>query len=190
MAEKKMEVKKAAKSEEGGLPATRALTGYFQSLHDQIDRMFEDFTGGFPFSVPMPRLGRGLFDIDPFRGVEKALAPLGMVHPSVDIAESDKELKVTAELPGMTDKDVEVVLSDDMLTIKGEKRVEKEDKDKNYYLMERSYGAFQRSFRLPESVDKGKIEARFDNGILTVRAPKMAKAAAKETHKKIQIKSK
>ena len=191
MAAKKMEVKKSEKAAEaGGLPMMRPMAGYFQTLHDQLDRMFEDFASGFPFGMRMPRFPRSMFEIEPFRGVERALAPLGVMHPSVDIAESDKELTVSAELPGMTEKEVEVVLSDDMLTIKGEKRLEKEEKEKNYYLMERSYGAFQRSFRLPETVDTGKIAASFDNGVLTVRAPKRPQAAAKEKQKKIQIKSK
>jgi HSP20 family protein len=190
MAAKKMEIKKPEKAEEiGGLPAMRPLAGYFQSLHEQLDRMFEDFAAGFPFGMRMPRFPRSMFEIEPFRGVERALAPLGVVHPRVDIAENDKEITVTAELPGMTDKEVEVVLSDDTLTIKGEKRLEKEEKEKNYYLMERSYGAFQRSFRLPETVDRGKIEASFESGVLTVHAPKLPKAAIKEAEKKIQIKS-
>jgi HSP20 family protein len=188
MAEKKMDVKKSETA--GGLPATNPMAGYFQSLHDQIDRMFGDFSSGFPFGMTMPRAARSFFDVTPFRGVEKLVSPLGFTHPNVDIAESDKDLTVTAELPGMTEKEVEVVVSDDMLTIKGEKRLEKEDKNKNYYLMERSYGSFQRSFRLPDTVDKNKIEASFEKGVLTVRAPKLPKPAAKSSEKKIQIKGK
>lgn len=188
MAEKKMNVKKSETS--GGLPAANPMAGYFQSLHDQIDRIFGDMSAGFPFGMPMPRMARSFFDVSPFRGMEKLGSPLGFTHPNVDIAESDNELTVTAELPGMTDKEVEVVVSDDMLTIKGEKRLEKEDKNKNYYLMERSYGSFQRSFRLPDTVDKTKIDASFDKGVLMVRAPKLPKPAAKGSEKKIPIKGK
>ena len=125
MAAKKMEVKKSEKAAEaGGLPMMRPMAGYFQTLHDQLDRMFEDFASGFPFGMRMPRFPRSMFEIEPFRGVERALAPRGVMHPSVDIAESDKELTVSAELPGMTGKEVEGVLSCDMLTHKGEERLE------------------------------------------------------------------
>ena len=80
-----------------------------------------------------------------------------MPSPAVDIAEDDGAYKVTAELPGMNEKEIEVVVSGDTLTLKGEKRVEKEQKEKNSYLSERSYGSFQRNFYVPEGVDRDKI---------------------------------
>jgi HSP20 family protein len=107
--------------------------------------------------------------------------------PAVDITEDDKAYKVTAELPGMSDKEIEVVVSGDMLTLKGEKRAEKEQKEKNFYLSERSYGSFQRSFYVPEGVDHDKIAADFSKGVLTVTMPKTAKAV--EQQKKIEVKS-
>jgi HSP20 family protein len=94
---------------------------------------------------------------------------------------------VTAELPGMTEKEIEVAASDNTLALKGEKRVEKEQKDKNYYLSERSYGSFQRSFTLPDGVDRDKISADFAKGVLTITMPKTAKA--KEAAKKIAVKA-
>src|SRR5262249_20807207 len=107
--------------------------------------------------------------------------------PAVDISEDEAAYKVTAELPGMDEKQIEGVLSDGVLTRKGEKRGEKEQKDKNCYLSERSYGSFQRSFSVPEGVDREKVTAEFAKGVLTVTMPKTAKA--KEAEKKIEVKA-
>jgi len=180
-------VRKAAKPEAGSTEV--AVPGWpgraIQNLRDEIDRLFEDFSFGTPL---MPRWGRHIFDIEPFKGFERALAPITMLSPSVDVSETDKELTITAELPGLAEKDIEVTLSDDMLTIKGEKKEEEEEKKKDYYLMERRFGAFQRSFRLPDTVDKDKIDAAFKNGVLTITMPKTGKARAAQ--KKIKIKAK
>jgi len=105
--------------------------------------------------------------------------------PAVDINEDEKSFKVTAELPGMTDKDVEVSLSGNTLAIKGKKEEAKEQKDKGYYLSERSYGEFQRSFLLPEGIDPEKIEANVAKGVLTVTVPKTVQSVAK----KIEVKA-
>ena len=109
--------------------------------------------------------------------------------PSVDVKETDKELVVTAELPGLEEKDVEVLLTDGNLTIKGEKQAEKEEKDEDYYYCERSFGSFSRVIPLHEGLDTKHIEARFKNGVLTVEIQKTeaAKTVAKET--KIPIKA-
>jgi HSP20 family protein len=106
----------------------------------------------------------------------------------VDVVETEKEYQITAELPGLSEKDVEVVVADEILTIKGEKKEEKEEKAKNYYLSERRYGAFKRSFQLPSGVDADKIEAGFQNGVLTLTLPKTPEAQKSE--KKIAIKTK
>jgi len=105
--------------------------------------------------------------------------------PAVDIAEKDKEYEITAELPGMDEKNIDVKFADGLLTIKGEKKEEKEEKKKDFYLSERRYGSFQRSFQVPVSVDADKIEAKFANGVLTVRLPKSPEAQKNE--KKITI---
>ena len=105
--------------------------------------------------------------------------------PAVDIAESEKGYEIKAELPGMDEKAIEVKVTDGSLTITGEKQEEKEEKD--YYLQERRYGSFKRSFELPESVDPDKIEASFKKGVLTVILPK--KAEAQKPAKKIEVKS-
>ena len=105
--------------------------------------------------------------------------------PAVDVAEDDKAVMLTAELPGMKEEDVEVVLRDDMLTVRGEKKSEREEKKENYHLTERRYGAFERTFRLPETADADKIKASIEDGVLTVTVPK--KAAAKKVEKKIKV---
>ena len=107
--------------------------------------------------------------------------------PAVDIAETDKAYEITAELPGMDEKNIEVKFADGVLTIKGEKKEEKEEKKKDYYLSERSYGSFQRSFQVPDGVDTDKIEATFKKGVLTVTLPKSAEA--QKAAKKIDVKA-
>jgi len=111
---------------------------------------------------------------------------IGRCAPAVDIAEKKKEYEVTAELPGLDESNVEVKFADGLLTIKGDKREEKEERKKDYYLSERRFGSFQRSFQVPDGVDADKIEARFKNGVLTVTLPKSPEAQTKE--KKIAIK--
>jgi HSP20 family protein len=106
--------------------------------------------------------------------------------PAVDVVESEKAYEITAELPGMDEKNIEVKVTDGSLTIKGEKQEEKEEKERGYYLQERHYGSFERSFELPESVDPDKIEASSKNGVLTVTLPK--KAEAQKAAKKIEVK--
>jgi len=109
-------------------------------------------------------------------------------HPAVDLAEKDGEYEITAELPGLDEKDVELRLSNGVLSISGEKKAEHEEKDKNYHFSERRYGSFRRAFRVPEGVDESKIEANFDKGVLTVKLPKTAQTT--ESSKKIEITSK
>ena len=151
----------------------------WRSLRTEMDRLFDRFAGGWG----MPSLRR-MFDVEPaFRSESSFTVP----SPAVDISEDTAGYKVTAELPGMSEKEVEVTLSDGMLTLKGEKRQEKEQKDKNFYLSERSYGSFQRSFAVPENVDRDKIAADFAKGVLTITMPKTAMAV--EQQKKIEVKA-
>ena len=105
--------------------------------------------------------------------------------PSVDVGETDKAFEITAELPGMDEDDIEVTLTDAGLTIKGEKKSEREETEKDYHRLERSFGSFQRFFAVPEEVDAAKIDARFKKGVLTVTLPKTAKAKAR----KIKVKA-
>lgn len=109
-----------------------------------------------------------------------------LLSPSIEVKESDKELIITAELPGVEEKDIDVSLSDNTLTIRGEKKAEKEEKGDNYYVSERSYGNFSRSFTLPYEVDADAIKAKFSKGVLTVTFPK-TKAIQQKT-RKIEVK--
>jgi HSP20 family protein len=92
------------------------------------------------------------------------------------MSEDEKAYKISAELPDLDAKDVDVSVSGNMLVIKGEKRQEKEEKDKNYYFSERAYSSFQRTFELPASVDRDKVAADFSKGVLTITLPKTAEA--------------
>jgi HSP20 family protein len=153
----------------------------FQNLRQEIDRLFEDFGTGF-WRFPTRR---SLFEIEPFWR-RAALAPSA---PAVDVVEKDTAYEIAAELPGMDEKNIEVTVADDMLTIKGEKREEKEEKKKDYYLSERRFGSFERSFRLPEGVEPDKVEASFKKGVLMVTLPKTPEAQKKSKEKKIAIKT-
>jgi HSP20 family protein len=135
-----------------------------------------------PFAV-LRRQMNSLFD-DFFS--DSGVAALEGFSPQVDIIDNGKEIRVTAELPGLDEKDIEVSLSSDAVTIKGEKKEEKEEKGEDRYRMERSYGAFRRSFALPCAVNPDKATAAFKKGVLTVTLPKTADAAAS---KKIAIKA-
>jgi HSP20 family protein len=106
--------------------------------------------------------------------------------PAVDVAETDKAYEITAELPGLEEKNIEVKLANGVLFIKGEKQEEKEEKQKDYYRRERSFGSFERSFHVPEGVDTDKVAATFKNGILLVTLPKSAEA--QKQAKKIEVK--
>jgi HSP20 family protein len=157
----------------------------FESLRREVDRLFEDFQLG---SWRSP-FGRSVFDVQPFwRGeIGSGKAPaVDIVDKDVDIVDKDKAYEITAELPGMDESNIDVKFSDGTLTIKGEKRDEKDEKKKDYHISERRYGSFQRSFGVPDGVDADKIEANFKNGVLTVTLPKTAETQKSE--KKIAIK--
>ena len=128
-------------------------------------------------------LAASLFDFEPLWRREAVWE----AAPAVDIAESEKAYEITAELPGMDEKNVEVKVANGNLTIKGEKQEEKEEKKKDYYLHERHFGSFERSFEIPEGVDADKIEAKFKKGVLTVTLPK--KPEAQKPAKKIEVKA-
>ena len=131
----------------------------FMSLQREIDRLFDDFTRGFP---TLPSLGTT------------------ELLPSMDVTETDKQIEITAELPGLEEKDVQVNVADNVLTIRGEKKAEKEEKDKAYRLVERSYGSFVRSLELPEGVNADAIKASIEKGVLKVTVPKPAPAQVKK----------
>jgi HSP20 family protein len=151
-------------------PARREEEYPLFSLQRDVNRLFEDFFRGF--------------DLRPLRMAEEKW---GGFNPKMDPEEPEKEFRITAGLTGMEEKDVEVLLSGNSITIKGEKKEEKEEKDKSYYHMERSYGSFQRTVPLPEGIDLNKVGADFKSGVLTVTLPKTVETKTKS--KKVSIKS-
>jgi HSP20 family protein len=149
-------------------PAKAADWQPFEVLRNQVDRLFHDFQTGFlqaPFFRPLP-------DIESFWRRDIGFN----VTPAIDIVEKDKAFEVTAELPGLDAKNIDLQLSDGVLTIKGEKQEDKEEKTKDRYVSERRYGSFRRSLQIPGSVDAEKIEANFKGGVLTVTLPKSPEA--------------
>ncbi len=130
-------------------------------FHREFDRLMEGMWRGF--DVPMLR----------------EYEPLQAMTPRMDMAEDDNEIRLSVELPGMDEEDIEVGLSDDVLTIKGEKKAETEKGDKTYSYKGRAYGSFRRSLPLEANILTNKIEAHFDKGVLTINLPKTEEAKTK-----------
>jgi HSP20 family protein len=166
------------KTENSSTPSM-ATWAPFESLRHEIDRLFDDFNGGF-FRSPFRH---SMFDVAPFRNREIKWP----AAPAVDFTDTEKAYELTAELPGIDEKNVEVKVANGVLTIKGEKQEEKEENKKDYYLHERNYGSFERSFQVPDGVNVDKIEAKFKKGVLTVTLPK--KEEAQKAAKKIEVKA-
>jgi HSP20 family protein len=141
----------------------------FLSLHREVNRLFDDFFRGFGSNLPSLAGG----------------SAFGGGWPSVEIFNGEKEIKVTAEVPGLEEKDIEVLLDDGVLTLKGEKRSETEDKDRQF--SERYYGRFERRIPVGYKVKEDEVDARFKNGVLTVTLPKTEKAQSQV--KRIAIKN-
>ncbi len=133
-------------------------------MHDDLNRLISSFFSG---DAPETSFARGAWE------------------PAVDISETPESYLVTAELPGMSKDDVNISYEDGILTIRGEKKQEKEEKRKNYHRVERSFGAFERSFRVPSRVMVEKIEAKFKDGVLSLMLPKAEEARPKEIPIKI-----
>ena len=157
------------------LPATLHS---FESLRREIDDLFENFNRG-PSRSPFRRAA---WDMEPFRDFD-----LAMASPAMDVAVKDGSYEIAAELPGMDQNSVELKLADGMLTITGEKTDTRNEKEKGYYLQERHYGAFTRSFRVPDDVNVDKIAAQFKKGVLKITLPRKPGAAKPE--KKITVKA-
>lgn len=145
-----------------GRNRTQALNRPLEHFHLEVDRLFDQALRGFGFS--------------PF-GFNQALGPPGngaMLKPTLDLSANDKEYTIAVEIPGVDENDVNLEIVNDTLTIQGEKKHENEEKGKNYYRMERSYGSFQRTLSLPDDVDQDNVTAAFNNGVLTVTMPRKA----------------
>ena len=137
----------------------------FEKMRREMDRLWDSFFEG---------------------GLRRRTEEAGEWLPSLDLAETKDGIIVKAEVAGMDPKDIDISLSDGMLTIKGEKKQEKEEKEADYHLVERSYGAFTRSVRLPSEVQSDKISASYKNGILKITLPKSEKAKKKEIKIKVE----
>jgi HSP20 family protein len=142
-------------------------------LHQEMDRLFDKVFRGFGLSP---------LSSEVFTPLEES----GLLKPQVDVGATEKEYSITVEVPGVNEKDIKVEITNNTMTIKGEKRQEKEAKDKGYYRMERSYGSFQRVLSLPEDADHANIQATFKNGVLTVIMPR--RALSSSHIKQIEIK--
>ena len=147
-------------------------------LRTDMERMFEDFFSGVSSSWG------GRKGAEPFRTVERMFTGTAT---AVDLVEKENAYELSAELPGLDDKDVRLSLKDDVLTLSGEKKEQTEEKKQGYHFSERRFGSFRRSFRLPDDVDQDKIEANFKKGVLTITLPKNPEAAKNE--KKIEVKA-
>jgi HSP20 family protein len=151
----------------GGRTSSLAKRGNgdpFLALRDEMNRLFENFDTGF--------------------ALDTATADWS---PKLNVTENDKAVLVSAELPGMEEKDIEVTLHNGLLTIRGEKKQEHEEKDANFYRSERTYGSFERSLTLPCDVEEGKVEARYNKGVLNLTLPKTKEAVS--SVKKIPVKA-
>lgn len=135
------------------------------SLHREMNRLFDEVMGS---GMPM-QAGQGAGQI---------------LNAQMNVSETESEIRIEAEMPGVSEQDIDVQLNDDVLTIRGEKRFERKDDKENYHFVERSFGTFQRSLRLPFAVDPEQVRASFENGVLTVTLPKSARA---ERTRKIQV---
>jgi HSP20 family protein len=139
----------------------------FSAMRDDMDRMLERFEQGWPrWPIAFSRQER-------------------LTVPELDIRENADAITIEAELPGVDEKDVTVTLANGILTIKGEKKQEKEEQGESYHVTERSFGSFERSIRLPDTIDDAKVEAKFDKGVLKVTAGKKPEAVKAE--RKIEI---
>jgi len=143
-----------------------------KQLTTEVDRWLIDFLRGgthVPFN-------RSVVDVEPYRRGEISF----VATPPVDIVEKDDGYKLTAELPGADEQDVEIKFAEGTMTMEGQKEEDKEDERQDHLLSERRYGAFHRSFRVPEGVDADRIEATLKNGVLMVILPKTAEARKKQ----------
>ena len=157
---------------ETNVPVRREETGWSPTTYGNTSQWMDQWFDNF--------FNRA-FSLTPFRNMQSLCGPewasqwgnWNSFVPAVNVTENENEVRITAELPGMDPKDVELLVNNGSLTIKGEKKQENEDRGKGYYRMERSYVAFHRSIHLPEGIDQEHVDASYRNGVLTVTVPKL-----------------
>lgn len=171
----KMPVRMTSAARRAGV---RGASHPVDQLRTEVDRLLNDFLRGY-WHVPFRHAA---VDVEPiWRGDVRFAAT-----PAVDIVDKDEAYKLTAELPGVNEKQVEISFSNGSLAIEGKKDEEPDDARQDHFISERRYGDFHRSFRVPNGVDSDKIEASFKNGVLSVTLPKTVEARRKQ--KKVEIK--
>jgi len=164
-------------------PASQEEQHPLLGLRQEVDSLFDNFFSNFSLGP----FARYRDDFDPFRKIGAALTPSHGFMPSMDVKETDKEFRVSAELPGMDEGDIELSLADGQLVIKGEKKEETKTDEEGHHLMERHYGSIYRSLAMPEEVDEDSVEATYDKGVLTVTLKKME--SKKKAAKSVKIKT-
>jgi HSP20 family protein len=158
---------------QGGAPADSLMR-----LHQEMDRCFDELSSSFGFPSLSTRLGGG----------DRALAPLSNFYrPQIDVSADNNSYDIKLDVPGMTESDLSIEVRDDVLMIRGEKQERSEDKDKHYYRVERSYGAFQRTLALPDDANTDEIGARLEKGVLRLEIPRRENAA--QNVRRIEISS-
>lgn len=148
-------------------PAPASGSDPFAAFRAEMDRVFQSFLGphsGFRVAAPAPRAA---------------------LTPTVDVTESEAALIIAAELPGMVEADIDISINADVLTLSGEKRVEKNSEEDDVHIVERRFGSVRRSFRLPDTIDVDGATAQFENGVLKITLPKKPEIAAKS--RKVEI---
>ena len=177
MTEPKLPAETETKAEPEAKSAATAVPGPLRrpmtTLGREIDRLLQEYV---PWGPWRPTIGGSAFEAEPYG---QGLIKMGPA-PIVDVVEKEQAYEITAEVPGMDQSNIQVSFAGGTLTIKGEKKEEKAEQKKEFFVSERRFGAFQRSFRVPEGVDTDKIEANFKDGILTVTLPKTIEAREKE----------
>ena len=129
------------------------------ALQDRVNRLFQESSGG---------------------GSESSLLNSGAFVPAVDVYEDEQGLRLKLEVPGIEEKELDIHIENNVLTVRGERKFEKEEKEENFHRIERRYGSFSRSFSLPNTVDQEKVSADYKNGVLTVMLAKRAEAKPKQ----------
>jgi HSP20 family protein len=157
----------------------RAAPHAVDQLHAEVDRVLGDFVHGY-WHVPFRR---SVIDVEPIWRGDIGFAAV----PAVDVVDKDDSYKMTIELPGVDEKEVEIEFSDGTLSVEGTKAEPPEDADERHFLSERRYGSFHRTFRVPDGVDFDKIEATLKSGVLSVTLPKTAEA--RRRHKRVEVRS-
>lgn len=174
------------KQGDNGEPKAASQSGVYpplMSLRQQVDRLFDQFLDQGWMRSPAGLYG--IWDSPLFRSRATEISAL-MDSPRTDMSESESEYELSVELPGMSEKDIEITVKDNMFSLKGEKKSERETKKKDYHIAERSYGSVRRTFSMPSDVDPDKVAATFSKGVLKVHLPKTGEARSKP--RKIEVK--